>query len=106
MAPRVLVAEPLAERGLAAMRAAGLDVEVKTGLTTEELGAALPGVSALVIRSATQVTAEVLAAGTELVVVGRAGIGLDNVDDAQPTRRGVTPVNAPRSNTISASAHT
>ena len=73
MASRVLVAEPLAERGLEAMRAAGLDVEVKTGLTPEELCAALPGVAALVIRSATQVTAEVLAAGTDLVVVGRRG---------------------------------
>src|SRR4051794_11635989 len=73
VADRVLVAEPLAERGLDAMRNAGLDVEVKTGLTPEELCAALPGVAALVIRSATQVTADVLAAGTDLVVVGRAG---------------------------------
>ena len=88
------------------MRAAGLDVEVKTGLTTEELCAALPGVSALVIRSATQVTAEVLAAATDLVVVGRAGIGLDNVDVAEATRRGVMVVNAPRSNILSAAEHT
>src|SRR4051812_24634784 len=106
MAPRVLVAEPLAERGLDAMRAAGLDVEVKIGLTPEELCAALPGVEALVIRSATQVTAEVLAAGTDLVVVGRAGIGLDNVDVGEATRRGVMVVNAPRSNILSAAEHT
>ena len=106
MAARVLVAEPLAERGLDAMRAAGLDVEVKTGLTPEELCAALPGVAALVIRSATQVTAEVLAAGTDLVVVGRAGIGLDNVDVAEATRRGVMVVNAPQSNILSAAEHT
>src|SRR5436305_7991749 len=106
MAPRVLVAEPLAERGLDAMRAAGLDVEVKIGLTPEELCAALPGVAALVIRSATQVTADVLAAGTDLVVVGRAGIGLDNVDVAEATRRGVMVVNAPRSNILSAAEHT
>src|SRR6202163_2606466 len=106
MGSRVLVAEPLAERGLEAMRAAGLDVEVKTGLTPEELCAALPGVSALVIRSATQVTAEVLAAGTDLVVVGRAGIGLDNVDVAEATRRGVMVVNAPQSNILSAAEHT
>ena len=88
------------------MRAAGLDVEVKTGLTPEELCAALPGVAALVIRSATQVTAEVLAAGTDLVVVGRAGIGLDNVDVAEATRRGVMVVNAPQSNILSAAEHT
>src|SRR3954469_6869277 len=106
MAPRVLVAEPLAERGLDAMRAAGLDVEVKTGLTPEELCAALPGVAALVIRSATQVTAEVLAAGVDLVVVGRAGIGLDNVDVAEATKRGVMVVNAPQSNILSAAEHT
>src|ERR1700730_10907500 len=106
MAARVLVAEPLAERGLDAMRAAGLDVEVETGLTTEELCAALPGVSALVIRSATQVTAEVLAAGNSLVVVGRSGIGLDNVDVAAATQRGVMVVNAPQSNILSAAEHT
>src|SRR6266699_5164199 len=105
MAARVLVAEPLAERGLDAMREAGLDVEVKTGLTPEELCAALPGVAALVIRSATRVTAEVLAAGTDLVVVGRAGIGLDNVDVAEATRRGVMVVNAPQSNVLSAAEH-
>src|SRR4051794_36018598 len=106
MAARVLVAEPLAESGLEAMRSAGLEVEVKTGLTSEELCAALPGVSALVIRSATQVTAEVLAAATELIVVGRAGIGLDNVDVAEATKRGVMVVNAPQSNILSAAEHT
>src|SRR3954468_10870759 len=106
MTSRVLVAEPLAERGLDAMRAAGLDVEVKTGLTPEELCAALPGVAALVIRSATQVTADVLAAGTDLVVVGRAGIGLDNVDVAEATQRGVMVVNAPQSNVLSAAEQT
>src|SRR5207244_6421404 len=106
MAPRVLVAEPIAERGLDAMRAAGLDVDVKTGLTPEELCAALPGVAALVIRSATQVTADVLEAGADLVVVGRAGIGLDNVDVAAATRRGVMVVNAPQSNVLSAAEQT
>src|SRR3954449_12410701 len=106
MPSRVLVAEPLAERGLDAMRTAGLEVEVKTGLSPEELCAVLPGVSALVIRSATQVTAEVLAAGTDLVVVGRAGIGLDNVDVAEATKRGVMVVNAPQSNVVSAAEHT
>jgi D-3-phosphoglycerate dehydrogenase len=59
-----------------------------------------------VIRSATQVTADVLAAGTDLVVVGRAGIGLDNVDVAEATRRGVMVVNAPQSNILSAAEHT
>jgi len=103
---RVLVSEPLAERGLDAMRAAGLDVDVQTGLSAEQLLDAIKGAHALVIRSATQVTAELLAAADELVVVGRAGIGLDNVDVAEATRRGVMVVNAPQSNILSAAEHT
>ena len=95
MAARVLVSEPLAERGLEAMRAAGLEVDVQTGLSAEQLLSAIKGAHALVIRSATQVTAELLEAGSDLVVVGRAGIGLDNVDVAEATRRGVMVVNAP-----------
>src|SRR4029077_10782339 len=106
MAARVLVSEPLAERGLDAMRAAGLDVDVQTGLSPEELRDAIKGAHALVIRSATQVTAELLAAADDLVVVGRAGIGLDNVDVAEATRRGVMVVNAPQSNILSAAEHT
>jgi D-3-phosphoglycerate dehydrogenase len=103
---RVLVSEPLAERGLDAMRAAGLDVDVQTGLSADQLLDAIKGAHALVIRSATQVTAELLAAADELVVVGRAGIGLDNVDVAEATRRGVMVVNAPQSNILSAAEHT
>jgi D-3-phosphoglycerate dehydrogenase / 2-oxoglutarate reductase len=106
MAPRVLVSEPLAERGLDAMRAAGLEVDVRPGLSPEQLLDAVRGAHALVIRSATQVTAEVLAAGEDLIVVGRAGIGLDNVDVAEATRRGVMVVNAPQSNILSAAEHT
>src|SRR3954451_984097 len=106
MAARVLVSEPLAERGLDAMRSAGLDVDVQTGLAPEQLLDAIRGAHALVIRSATQVTAEVLDAGSELGGVGRAGIGLDNVDVGEATRRGVMVVNAPQSNILSAAEHT
>src|SRR5258706_10590099 len=106
MAPRVLVSEPLAERGLDAMRAAGLEVDVQTGLSADELLDAVKGAHALVIRSATQVTVDVLEAAADLVVVGRAGIGLDNVDVAEATRRGVMVVNAPQSNVLSAAEHT
>ena len=106
MSRRVLVSEPLAARGLEAMRAAGLEVDVRVGLSSAELLDAVKGASALVIRSATQVTAEVLAAGSDLVVVGRAGIGLDNVDVGEATRRGVMVVNAPQSNVLSAAEHT
>src|SRR5262245_25967318 len=88
------------------MRAAGLDVDVRTGLYHEELRGAVAGVAALVIRSATQVDEAVLEAGRDLVVVGRAGIGLDNVDVEAATNRGVMVVNAPQSNVLSAAEHT
>jgi len=106
MTQRVLVTEPLAARGLDALRAAGLEVDERIGLSPEELLEAVPGAAALIIRSATRVTAPVLDAGTDLVVVGRAGIGLDNVDVEAATTHGVMVVNAPQSNVLSAAEHT
>ena len=103
---RVLVTEKLAERGLDLLRSAGYEVDVRLELSPEELVEAVRGAHALVIRSATQVTDEVLAAGSDLVAVGRAGIGLDNVDVEAATRRGVMVVNAPQSNILSAAEHT
>lgn len=103
---RVLVTEEIAEPGLALLRSAGHDVDVSVGLLPAELLVAVGGAAALIIRSATQVTEEVLAAGSDLVVVGRAGIGLDNVDVGAATRRGVMVVNAPQSNVLSAAEHT
>ncbi|MFO7590081.1 MAG: phosphoglycerate dehydrogenase [Acidimicrobiia bacterium] len=106
MTPRVLVTEAIAESGLDALRAAGFEVDERLGMTPEALLDAVPGAAALVIRSATQVTEAVLEAGTDLAVVGRAGIGLDNVDVDAATRRGVMVVNAPQSNVLSAAEHT
>ena len=106
MASRVLVTEPLAQIGLDALATAGFDVDVRFGLSPSELVAAVAGASAMIIRSATKVDAAVLDAGTDLVVVGRAGIGLDNVDVVAATRRGVMVVNAPQSNVLSAAEHT
>jgi len=103
---RVLVTEKIADGGLQRLRDAGHEVDVQEGLSPEQLLEVIPGAHALIIRSATQVTAEVLAAGTDLIVVGRAGIGLDNVDVAAATERGVMVVNAPQSNTLSAAEHT
>ena len=103
---RVLVSEAIADRGLDQLRAAGHDVDVQLDLSPEQLLLAVVGAHALIIRSATTVTREVLAAGTDLVVVGRAGIGLDNVDTAAATDLGVMVVNAPQSNTLSAAEHT
>jgi D-3-phosphoglycerate dehydrogenase / 2-oxoglutarate reductase len=102
---RVLVTEKLAERGLALLRDAGYEVDVRLELTPEALVEAVRGAEALIVRSATQVTSEVLEAGEELAVVGRAGIGLDNVDVDEATRRGVMVVNAPQSNILSAAEH-
>ena len=103
---RILVTEEIAEPGLDRLRRAGHEVDVRLGLTPDELLAAVAGAHALIIRSATKVTAEVLGAGGDLVVVGRAGIGLDNVDLEAATRRGVMVVNAPESNILSAAEHT
>ncbi len=103
---RVLVAEKIADGGLAKLRAAGHDVDVALGCSPDELIERVSGAHALIIRSATTVTAEVLAAGMDLVVVGRAGIGLDNVDVEAATRQGVMVVNAPQSNILSAAEQT
>src|SRR3954451_17862133 len=102
---RILVTEQLAERGLAAMREAGHEVDEKLGPSPEQLLEEIKGAHALIIRSATQVTADVIEAGRDLVVVGRAGIGLDNVDREAATKRGVMVVNAPQSNILSAAEH-
>src|SRR4051794_8243028 len=101
---RILVTEEIAEGGLDRLRAAGHDVVVELDLS--RLLDAVGNAHALIIRSATQVTAEVLDAAPDLLVVGRAGIGLDNVDVEAATRRGVMVVNAPQSNIISAAEHT
>ena len=103
---RILVTEQLAQRGLDLMAAAGHQVDEQLDLDPAGLLSAVPGAAAVIIRSATQVTADVLEAGTDLVVVGRAGIGLDNVDVVAATRRGVMVVNAPQSNVLSAAEHT
>ncbi len=102
---RILVADQLAESGVAAL-ATDHEVDVKTGLTKDELLAIAPGYDAIVVRSATTIDADVIARATRLKVVGRAGVGLDNVDVAAATRHGVVVLNAPQSNVISAAEHT
>jgi D-3-phosphoglycerate dehydrogenase len=103
---RILVTEKIADGGLQQLRDAGHVVDVRLGLSPDEVIDVIPGAAALIIRSATQVTREVVEAGTDLVVVGRAGIGLDNVDVEAATERGVMVVNAPQSNILSAAEHT
>src|SRR5262245_14547661 len=103
---RILVTENIAAGGLQQLRDAGHVVDVRLGLGSDELVEGIPGAAALIIRSGTHVTRRVLEAGTDLVVVGRAGIGLDNVDVEAATQRGVMVVNAPQSNVLSAAEHT
>jgi D-3-phosphoglycerate dehydrogenase len=98
---RVLVTEKIAQSGLDLLTEAGHEVDVREGLSPDELLDAVEGADALIIRSATKVTPDVLAAGSSLQVVGRAGVGLDNVDVAAATERGVMVVNAPTSNILS-----
>ncbi len=103
---RILVSEELAERGLDRLRQAGHDVDVQIDLTPEQLRVAIKGARALIVRSATQVDEALLEAGSDLIVVGRAGVGLDNVDVEAATKRGVMVANAPESNIVSAAEHT
>lgn len=102
--PVVLIADKLAESTVAAL---GDQVEVRwvDGPDREKLLAAVPDADALLVRSATTVDAEVLAAGSKLKIVARAGVGLDNVDVDAATARGVLVVNAPTSNIHSAAEH-
>ena len=103
---RILVTEKIADSGLDRLRAAGHDVDLQLDLEPDGLLSAVAGAQALIIRSATTVTADVLAAGRDLVVVGRAGIGLDNVDVDAATTQGVMVVNAPQSNILTTAEHT
>jgi D-3-phosphoglycerate dehydrogenase len=102
---RVLVTDPIAEEGLAELRRFA-EVDVRVGLKGEELLAAVRAYEALVVRSETRVTAEVFDAGSNLQVVGRAGVGVDNIDVDAATRHGVLVVNSPTGNTIAATEHT
>jgi D-3-phosphoglycerate dehydrogenase len=103
--PRILVADPVSAEGIALLRAVG-EVDVRTGLAQDELIAAIPAYDALVVRSETKVTRPVIEAGVRLQAIGRAGVGVDNIDLEAATERGVIVVNAPQGNTIAATEHT
>jgi D-3-phosphoglycerate dehydrogenase len=102
---RVVVAEKISESGIAAL-AKTCEVVDAVDWSREELLGGLAGAAALIVRSATQVDAQMIAAGESLEVIGRAGIGVDNIDLDAATAAGVLVVNAPDSNTISAAEHT
>ena len=106
MSKRIVIAEEIADAGLDRLRSAGFIVDVQLNKSAEELHAILDGAHALIVRSATMVDAVMLAAGKQLVVVARAGVGLDNIDVEAATKQGVMVVNAPQSNVLSAAEHT
>jgi D-3-phosphoglycerate dehydrogenase len=106
MTTKVLVADQISQRGVDELcRDGTLDVSVQTKLSEAKLIELIPEFSALIVRSETKVTASVLKAAAKLRVVGRAGVGVDNVDVETATRRGVVVLNAPGGNTVSTAEH-
>ena len=103
--PRILVADPVAPEGIELLRTQG-EVDVKLRLDPKDLISIIGEYDALVVRSETKVTAEVIEAGKRLQVIGRAGVGVDNIDLEAATRKGIAVVNAPTGNTIAAAEHT
>src|SRR5947207_8504186 len=106
MKPKVFIADSISQRGIEELvRDGALEAKVQTGLSETQLAEAIPDFAALIIRSRTKVTAKILNAAKKLRVVGRAGVGVDNVDVETATRRGVVVLNAPGANTISTAEH-
>jgi len=104
---RILVSDKLAEQGIAILKkTTGFKVDVKTGLKPAELKKIIKDYDALIVRSGTKVTGEIIKSAKSLRVIGRAGVGLDNVDLAAATEKGVVVMNAPAGNTISTCEHT
>jgi D-3-phosphoglycerate dehydrogenase / 2-oxoglutarate reductase len=103
--PRVLVKEKIGESGIDLLRE-HFDVDLGVDWTDEELGERIGGYEGIVIRSATKMTGELIARADRLRVIGRAGVGVDNVDVEAATRRGIVVANAPESNVVTAAEHT
>jgi len=106
MTTKIFVADDVSESGLEPLRAAGFNVEKRPGLKPPELFEALKNCEGLIVRSETKVTAELLDAAKTLRVIGRAGVGVDNIDVPSATIRGVVVMNAPDGNTITTAEHT
>jgi D-3-phosphoglycerate dehydrogenase len=104
---KVLVTDPLSHVGIQLFQETpDIEVDVRTGISAGELKDIIHNYEGLVIRSATRVTADILASARKLRVIGRAGIGLDNVDIAEASRRGIVVMNTPEGNTITTAEHT
>jgi D-3-phosphoglycerate dehydrogenase len=104
--PRVLIADELSPRAVEILGARGLAVDFMPGLDAEELKRRIGQYDGLAVRSATKVTAALIAEAKKLRVIGRAGIGVDNIDVAAATQRGIVVMNTPYGNSITAAEHT
>ena len=102
---RVLIADDVAEECARVLRSGGLEVDHRGKMKPDELRAAIPGYEGLVVRSAVKITRDIIEAGTRLKLIGRAGIGVDNIDVEAASRRGVIVMNAPLGNVTSAAEH-
>jgi D-3-phosphoglycerate dehydrogenase len=103
---KVLISDNLSPRGVKILKKAGLEVDIKTGLSPQELKKEIGKYDALIVRSATKATAEIIDSADNLKVIGRAGSGLDNVDKTAATKRGIVVMNTPGGNTITTAEHT
>jgi D-3-phosphoglycerate dehydrogenase len=103
--PKVLIADKLSPQAIDVFKQRGVEADVKTGMTPEELLAVIDQYDGLAVRSATKATAAVLKAGTKLKVVGRAGIGVDNVDIPAATAHGIVVMNTPFGNSVTTAEH-
>jgi D-3-phosphoglycerate dehydrogenase len=103
---KIFVADDVKESGLEPLKNAGFEVEKKTGLKGGDLLAAVADCAGMIVRSETKVTAEVMDAAKNLRVIGRAGVGVDNIDVKAATQRGIVVMNAPDGNTITTGEHT
>ncbi|MFQ5775913.1 MAG: phosphoglycerate dehydrogenase [Kiloniellaceae bacterium] len=104
--PKVLIADKMSARAAEVLRARGIEAEVAVGLEPQELKRRIGAYDGLAVRSATKVTADVIAAARNLTVIGRAGIGVDNIDLAAATQRGIVVMNTPGGNAITTAEHT
>ena len=104
--PKVLIADDVGEECARILKKAEIEVDFKGKMKPDDLKAAIPDYEGLVVRSAAKVTKEIIEAGTKLKIIGRAGIGVDNIDREAPTRRGVIVMNSPQGNMASAAEHT
>src|SRR5690242_5760021 len=104
--PKVLIADALSPRAVAVFAERGVEVDVRVGLKADELRSSIGGYDGLAVRSATKVTADLLAAADGLKIIGRAGIGVDNIDVAAATQRGIVVMNTPYGNSITTAEHT